>query len=70
MSIHLGWFAKQACFWLGRVDLAAPSMSAGIKGGTRLKVGERDKRQGWERSLGGGQEAGEVADERLECGLW
>lgn len=41
-------------------------MSGGIKGGTGLKVGEGDKKQGWERSLGG--EAGEVADERLECG--
>lgn len=50
------------------MDLAAPSTSGGIKGGTRLKVGEGDKRQGWERSLGGGREAGEVADERLECG--
>lgn len=31
-----------------------------------MKVGEGDKRQGWEGSLGGGGEAGEVADERLQ----
>lgn len=68
--IHPDWFAKQVCFWLGRVGLAAPRTSGGIKGGTGLKVGEGDKRQRWEGSLGGGGEAGEVADERLECGSW
>lgn len=33
-------------------------------------MGEGDKRQGWEGSLGGGGEAGEVADERLQRGSW
>lgn len=35
-----------------------------------MKVGEGDKRQGWEGSLGGGGEEGEVEEERLECGSW
>lgn len=50
------------------MDLAVLSMLGGIKGGPGLKVGEGDKRQGWERSLGGEGEAGEVAEEMLECG--
>lgn len=68
--VHLHWFAKQVCFWLGRVGLAAPRTAGGIKGGSGLKVGEGDKRQGWEGSLGGGGKAGEVADERLQSGSW